>query len=166
MVVSLITSVGMKPFVGWLNATAGTTISEDFATIIILQVGVTTFAWIIVAFVGPQTDRATLLSFVRKIKPPGPGWTALRAEAGITEEDTRDTNHTGLAFAGWISGVIVIWSGLFALGNFLYSVGDATRTPLAWASLAVLVVSGGVLLMVIKRLWGHTDGGPDSPATP
>jgi len=165
MVVSLVTSVGMKPFLVWLNASYGLGIATDFATVVMLQVGLTTFAWVLMAYVGPQTDHATLLSFVRKVKPAGPGWTALRAEAGITEEDTRDTNHTGLAFVGWVSGVLLIWSGLFALGNFLYAVGDSTRAPLAWASLAVLVVSGIVLLVVIKRLWAHTDGGPDSPAT-
>jgi Na+/proline symporter len=159
MVVSLVTSVGMKPFIGWLNATAGTAIADDFATVIILQVGVTTLAWIVVAFVGPQTDRATLLSFVRKVKPAGPGWAALRAEAGVSDEQSRDVNHTGLAFVGWISGVVVIWSALFALGNILYAVGDASRVVHAWTSGAVLLVSGAVLLVVIRRLWARTDDG-------
>jgi Na+/proline symporter len=159
MVASLITAVGMKPFVVWLNTQFGTAISVDFATIIMLQVGVTTFSWIAVAFFGPSTDRATLISFVRKVKPAGPGWAGIREEAGVSDTETRDTNHTGLAFAGWISGVVVIWSGLFALGNLLYAVGDGSRVVHAWTSSAVFLVSGVVLLLVIKRLWAHSDGG-------
>ncbi len=159
MVASLITAVGMKPFVIWLNTQSGTAIPVDFATIIMLQVGVTTFSWIAVAFFGPSTDRATLISFVRKVKPAGPGWAGIREEAGVSDTETRDTNHTGLAFAGWISGVVVIWSGLFALGNLLYAVGDGSRVVHAWTSSAVFLVSGVVLLLVIKRMWGHSDGG-------
>jgi Na+/proline symporter len=159
MVASLITAVGMKPFVVWLNTQQGTAIPEGFATIIMLQVGVTTLAWIAVAFFGPSTDRATLISFVRKVKPAGPGWAGIREEAGVSDTETRDTNHTGLAFTGWISGVVVIWSGLFALGNLLYAVGDGSRLVHAWTSSAVFLVSGAVLLLVIKRLWAHSDGG-------
>lgn len=159
MVASLITAVGMKPYVVWLNAQLGTAIPVDFATIIMLQVGVTTLSWIAVAFFGPSTDRATLISFVRKVKPAGPGWAGIREEAGVSDSETRDTNHTGLAFAGWISGVVVIWSGLFALGNLLYAVGDGSRLVHAWTSSAVFLVSGVVLLLVIKRMWGHSDGG-------
>ncbi len=164
MVVSLITAVGMKPFVEWLNASAGTGIATDFATIIMLQVGVTTLSWILVAYLGPVTDRATLLSFVRKVKPAGPGWSGIREEAGVSAEETREANHSVLALVGWVSGVLVIWSGLFALGNFLYAAGDPSRLGSAWASLAVLAVSGFALLKVIRILWTRTDDGSSAAA--
>ncbi len=31
------------------------------------------------------------------------------------------------AFVGWIAGCVVIWSPLFAIGNFLYASGDPSR---------------------------------------
>ena len=41
---------------------------------LILTVAVTTISWMLTAFLGPQTDRAKLISFYRKVRPFGPGW--------------------------------------------------------------------------------------------
>ena len=54
----------------------------------------------------------------------------------------------GIATLGWISGCAVIWSSLFAIGNFLYG-----RTSLALTLTAVFVVSGLTLLQVMRRFW-------------
>ena len=124
-----------------------------FAEHTIAQVAITTVAWIVASFLLPPTDKATLISFARKVKPAGPGWSSLRAEAGISDADTAAANHTALSFLGWISGVAVIWSSLFAIGNFLYAAGDASRLTTAWVLTAVFVVSGLTLLNVIQRLW-------------
>jgi SSS family solute:Na+ symporter len=127
-----------------------------FAQTTIVQVGLTTVAWLITAFVGPATDRATLLSFVRKVKPAGPGWAALRAEAGIADAEVAQENRIGAAFVGWFAGCLVIWSSLFAIGNFLYAAGDSSRLPLAWMLAAVFAGSGYVLLRVTRQLWADS----------
>ncbi len=146
MVMSLVTSLAVP----LLMPTA------DFATRTIVQVAITTFAWLVTAYVGPETDRATLISFYRKVKPVGPGWTAIRAEAGVTDAEVAQENRIGAAFLGWISGCTVIWSSLFAIGNFLYSSGDPARLKMAWILTAVLVVSGYVLLKVTQQLWADS----------
>jgi hypothetical protein len=143
MAMSLITSLAVPR----LMPDAG------FATITIVQVGITTVAWLITAFVGPETERATLIAFVRKVKPAGPGWSALRAEAGISDAEVARENRIGTAFAGWISGCLVIWSSLFAIGNFLYAWGDPSRLPAAVMLTGVLAVSGFTLIRVTQRLW-------------
>ena len=130
--------------------------TADFATVTMVQVGITTLAWLITAYVGPQTDPATLISFYRKVKPAGPGWTAVRAAAGVTEAEVATENRSGAAFVGWIAGCVVIWSSLFAIGNFLYSSGDPSRLRMAWILTAVLVVSGYVLLKVTRQLWADS----------
>jgi Na+/proline symporter len=61
---------------------------------------------------------------------------------------TEDSDHMGMATLGWISGCIVIWSSLFAIGNFLYG-----RQTLAVCLTAVFIVSGVVLLWVVNHLW-------------
>jgi solute:Na+ symporter, SSS family len=127
-----------------------------FAVTTIVQVGLTTVAWLVTAFVGPVTDRGTLIAFVRKVKPAGPGWTAVRAEAGVSDAEVRQENRIGAAFIGWISGCVVIWSSLFTIGNFLYAAGDPTRLRNAWVLLAVFVVSGVVLISVTKQLWADS----------
>lgn len=145
MVVSLLTSL----LVPRLMPDAG------FAITTIVQVGITTVAWLITAFVGPTTERATLVSFVQKVKPVGPGWTAIRAEAGVSDSEVAEENRIGLAFAGWVSGCLVIWSSLFAIGNFLYAPGDASRLNDAWLLTGVFVLSGVVLLQVTRKLWNQ-----------
>ncbi len=128
----------------------------DFATRTIVQVGITTLAWLATAFVGPATDKATLISFYRKVKPAGPGWAAIRAEAGISEEEVSRENRLGAAFLGWVAGCAVIWSSLFAIGNFLYSSGDPSRLKNAWILTGVFAVSAYVLLKVTQQLWADS----------
>ncbi|MCX6919889.1 MAG: Na+:solute symporter [Verrucomicrobia bacterium] len=130
--------------------------TADFATVTMVQVGITTLAWLITAYVGPQTDPATLISFYRKVKPAGPGWTAVRSAAGVTEVEVATENRSGAAFVGWIAGCVVIWSALFAIGNFLYASGDPSRLRMAWILTAVLVVSGYALLKVTRQLWADS----------
>ncbi len=124
-----------------------------FATVTIVQVGITTVAWLVTAFLGPETDRATLIAFVRKVKPAGPGWRAIREAAGISDSEVERENLVGVAFLGWISGCLVIWSSLFAIGNFLYAAGDASRLSTALLLTAVFAASGFVLIRVTQRLW-------------
>ena len=130
--------------------------SVGVAKTILLQVGITTAAWLITAYVGPQTDRATLISFFRKVKPAGPGWTDIRAEAGISDVEIAQENRVGSAFVGWIAGCALIWGSLFAIGNFLYASGDPQRLTLAWILTAVTVVSGYVLLKVTQQMWADS----------
>ena len=83
----------------------------------------------------------------RRVKPAGPGWTAVRAEAGVSDAEVRQENRIGAACVGWIAGCIVIWSALFTIGNFLYAAGDPSRLRSALLLLAVFVVSGLVLMI-------------------
>jgi Na+/proline symporter len=146
MVASLITAVAVPK----LMPGAG------FATVTLVQVGITTVAWLITAFVGPTTDRATLISFVQKVKPAGPGWTAIRAAAGVSDAEVATENRIGAAFVGWIAGCIVIWSSLFAIGNFLYAPGDPSRLTSAWVLAGVCLISSLILLRVTKQLWADS----------
>jgi len=146
MVMSLVTFFAVPRFLPHLG----------FAETTLVQVGLTTLAWVITAYVGPQTDRATLLSFYRKVKPAGPGWTDIRAEAGISDAEVAQENRSGAAFVGWIAGCVVIWSSLFAIGNFLYAAGDPKRLTMAWILTGVFAVSGYVLLRITRQLWADS----------
>jgi Na+/proline symporter len=146
MVMSLVTSVAVPFFMP----------HADFATTTIIQVGLTTLSWLITAYVGPQTDRATLISFCQKVKPAGPGWTDIRTEAGISDTEIAQENRIGSAFVGWIAGCALIWASLFAIGNFLYSSGDPKRLTMAWVLTAVTIISGYVLLKVTQQLWADS----------
>jgi Na+/proline symporter len=114
-------------------------------------VAFTTLCWLLVAFFGPQTDRQRLIEFYRKVHPFGPGWHKIRREAGISDAEAAEfarNDNIPLALLGWVAGSAVIWSSLFTVGNFLYG-----RTGYALGLGAIIVVSGLLLIWVIRRLW-------------
>lgn len=118
---------------------------------LLLTVIVTTICWLITAFLGPQTEPATLLNFYREVRPFGPGWTRIRVEAGVTDEEAAAYSHEDnipLAMLGWVAGTALVWSGLFTVGNYLYG-----RTGYTIALFVVVVVSGFTVLRVTRRLW-------------
>jgi SSS family solute:Na+ symporter len=127
----------------------GVSVSTHVA--LLVTIAFTTVCWIVTAFVGPETDRTTLIEFYKKVRPFGPGWRKIREEAGVSEQEARATHENiPMALLGWAAGCAVVWSSLFAVGNFLYG-----RTDYALMLLAVFIVSGGVLLYVINRLWSN-----------
>ncbi|MGB7759334.1 MAG: sodium:solute symporter family protein [Bryobacteraceae bacterium] len=116
---------------------------------LLLTVACTTVCWLLTAYLGPRTNPDVLISFYRKVHPPGPGWKAVRALAGVgAEEAAEDAAHVPLALAGWFLGCTLIWSALFTVGNFLYG-----RTGYALFLLAIALASGSALVRVIQRIW-------------
>ncbi|MGA2622870.1 MAG: sodium:solute symporter family protein [Bacteroidota bacterium] len=116
---------------------------------LLITIAITTVCWVVTAFVGPETDRRTLIEFYKKVHPSGPGWKKIRLEAGISETEGRAMqDNIPLALLGWVAGCTVIWSSLFTVGNFLYG-----RLDYAIALFAVVLVSGLALLYVVHRLW-------------
>jgi Na+/proline symporter len=115
---------------------------------LVITVIVTTVCWVLTAYVGPETDRAVLIAFYRKVKPFGPGWAAIRREAGASVDRAAVGDNIPMALLGWVTGCTAIWSSLFALGNYLYG-----RWGYAFLLTAIFAVSGLVLVRIVKRLW-------------
>jgi SSS family solute:Na+ symporter len=116
---------------------------------LLITVAFTTVCWLLTAYLGPRTDREVLIRFYHKVHPPGPGWRAVRTQAGIgAEEAAADAAHVPLALAGWFMGCTMIWSALFTVGNFLYG-----RTGYALFLLVIFLASGSALIRVIQRIW-------------
>jgi Na+/proline symporter len=133
-----------------------------FAHTVLLSVAFTSVCWLLTAFLGPATKREHLIAFYKKVHPAGPGWTAVRKESGTSESEAAlHADHMGKAALGWVCGCLVIWSSLFAIGNFLYG-----RLNLALALLAVFLVSGAILIWVISKLWDKDTGGSGPERAP
>lgn len=118
---------------------------------LLLTIGFTTLCWVITALWGPQTEREKLVSFYRLVHPIGPGWTEIRRIAGVDPVEAAKyarEDNIPLAMVGWVTGVSVIWSGLFLVGNILYA-----RWDYVLMLSATLAVSGTILIKVIRRLW-------------
>jgi solute:Na+ symporter, SSS family len=118
---------------------------------LLATIGFTTICWVTTAYVGPETDRQTLLDFYRKVRPAGPGWAAIRREVEAMDARLEPTyENIPLSILGWVAGCTAIWSGLFMVGNYLYG-----RTAVAIGLAIVFGVSGSVLAWVVNRVWGN-----------
>ncbi|MDQ3068502.1 MAG: Na+:solute symporter [Acidobacteriota bacterium] len=100
---------------------------------LLITVGVTTAVWIAVAYLAPQTDRATLVNFYRLVRPAGRGWESVREEAGVGPSP----DSLPQAMLGWMLGCLFVYSALFGTGAYIYG-----NTTLALAWLVALVISG------------------------
>ncbi|HTL18180.1 MAG TPA: Na+:solute symporter, partial [Patescibacteria group bacterium] len=156
-VVAMVSSFAVS-LVLFVLARNGTSISTHAG--LLITVAVTTLCWVVTAFVGPETDQQTLVSFYRKVRPFGPGWRRVRALAEAADPNAQATGENiPLSLLGWVAGCVVIWSGLFMVGNFLYG-----RTAIGLALLGTLVVSGIILIAVINRLWSNAEGSQNNRA--
>ena len=123
--------------------------SFPFAQTIFISVGLTTISWLLAAYLTPPTDKATLVAFYNKVHPAGPGWAPVQRAAGVSDADAAaHSDSMGLAALGWVSGVALIWSSLFAIGNYLYQ-----RTGTAILLTVIFMASAATLLYVINNLW-------------
>ena len=146
-VVAMVSSFGISITLLILKKTSHLELSTHAA--LLLTIATTTLCWVLTAFVAPQTDRKTLIAFYKKVRPFGPGWKRIREEAGVSAREAAASHESiPLALLGWSAGCATIWASLFMVGNYLYG-----RTAAALVLGVVFLLSGSVLLWVVKHLW-------------
>ncbi|HUA08106.1 MAG TPA: sodium:solute symporter family protein [Candidatus Acidoferrales bacterium] len=135
MCASFVVSLGFFTAGKFGHGAAGT-------TVLLVTVSVTTIVWLLVTWLTPRDDQATLAAFYAKVRPAGPGWRAVRAATGLPPSPDSPTQ----AFAGWVLGLAAIYGVLFATGAFVY--GHPAAGSL-WA-LVALGAALGLTLMIRK----------------
>lgn len=129
----------------FVAARAGVGVQPHIA--LLATVAVTTVVWVTTAYLAPQTERSTLVSFYKLVRPAGPGWSSVRAEAAASGgHSVESPDNLPRALLGWTLGCAFIYSALFGTGSFLY--GHTAQGAL-W--LAVFVASGFGLLRLLPR---------------
>lgn len=111
---------------------------------LVVTVGATTVIWLIAAYTTQPTDRATLVRFVKLVRPPVAGWRGYHEEAGVTES----ADSIPRAMLGWVLGCVAVWSGLFCAGSFLFG-----RTGQGFILLFVFGGCSAGLVRLVGRLW-------------
>jgi hypothetical protein len=99
--------------------------------------------WIVVTYLTRPTDRQTLVSFYKLVRPAGPGWTTVRAESGVGASP----DSLPMALVGWVLACTFVYSALFGAGSVIYG-----RTAQAIVWLVLLVASGAGLHRILPRL--------------
>ncbi len=117
---------------------------------LLIGVGVTSLAWIIVAFVTPPATMEVMKNFVKKINPGGPGWRHVEKEMGRTDEEIDSAIKKWDVPRGILAmmlGVILVYSALFATGFWIYG-----NTIPAMALSAIVIISAFILGRMVKRI--------------
>ncbi|MFD2566039.1 sodium:solute symporter family protein [Pseudotenacibaculum haliotis] len=106
----------------------------------------TSIVWILVTYATKAEDDKVLLDFYKKIRPFNTGWKQfLKTQNTIDdlEPDQTPSNFTASLLSVFV-GCILIFSGLFATGNWIYG-----KTTLAIGLTALSIVC----VFIIIRLW-------------
>jgi hypothetical protein len=125
----------------FVAARMGSTIPSHVS--LLLTVAATTVVWIAVTYLTRPTDRRTLVSFYTLVRPAGPGWAAIRADAGVGPSP----DSLPMSLLGWVLSCTFVYAALFGAGAFLYG-----RTTQAIVWFVLLVASGAGLQRILPRL--------------
>ncbi|MBA2687265.1 MAG: Na+:solute symporter [Gemmatimonadaceae bacterium] len=87
------------------------------AMIMLTTVGVSTVVWIAVTFLTPAEKPEILESFYKRVRPGGPGWSAVSERLGYGREAIPGG---ALAWTNWIAGIIAVYSSLFGIGKLIF----------------------------------------------
>jgi len=88
---------------------------RDFAYLMLVTVGATTCAWIIVTLLTRPEPDPTLQRFYRQVRPQGPGWRRIAASM----EPLTIPGSLPLELANALVGCVMIYSALFGVGEIL-----------------------------------------------
>ncbi|MFH1525107.1 MAG: sodium:solute symporter family protein [Bacteroidota bacterium] len=102
----------------------------------------TTIVWVIVTFITKPTSSEVLNSFYKKIHPGGIGWKKFTV---AFPEITPDSGYPKL-FINWMAGIVLVYSSLYASGNFLFAEYNK-----GVVSLTLVIISSFILFTNINR---------------
>lgn len=110
-----------------------------------LVVLIVTIIWLVVTFATPAEAKETLYAFYEKTQPGGPGWCKIKAQAKadgktLQKESTKWNVPAGIL--AMLLGLAVIYSVMFATGNFIYgNIGNANTILIFGLVSAYLLVN-------------------------
>ena len=121
--------------VGLLTSVLPVVRIDDYGIRLAVITGVSGLVWLVVMLKTPPESDAVLETFVRTVRPPGPGWSSLRHRFGVTPLETLPAMTRRFVLACG-----VLFGGLFGTGGFLLH-----QQLTGWAGLGVF--AGSVLLL-------------------
>ncbi len=116
----------------------------DGSITLVIGVAITTIGWLLVTLATRPTDRATLESFYRRIRPFPHGWKPVITSMGSDDYVETSGGSAAAATAGWFFGCTAVYGALFGTGYLLYG-----RFGLG---LLCLVVAAGAAIGVFRVL--------------
>jgi Na+/proline symporter len=115
---------------------------KEFASIVLITVGVTTAVWLAVTVLTKPEPKETLLAFYRRVRPSAALWGPIAREA----TDIVPQKDGLFNLMDWLLGVVMIYAFLFGTGKLIFG-GLATGSVF----IAVGLVSGAVIYRDLNR---------------
>jgi len=143
MVAAATVSLMLQFYWGW------ETNDRDFARGMLVTVGMTTAAWLLVTFLTPAEPREKLVAFYRQARPAGPGWKSIAAIAG--DAHGRPTESLFMQFINWLLGCVLIYASLFGIGKLIFK-----EWTTGIVCLVVALIAGALISRNLSRAdWGQ-----------
>lgn len=143
MISSGIVSIAIGIF-GWFPA--GLPDWSKFPVVVLI----TTVVWVVTMYATQPDSRRTLRNFYKQIQPGGPGWEKIIQEANAEGENlilTKEKWSVPSGILAMLLGTILVYSLLFATGNWIYQ----KTTPAIILTITALV-AGWLLSLVWRRM--------------
>ena len=127
---------------------------RDFAYLMLVTVGTTTVVWLVATFLTSPEPNEKLVSFYKRVRPEGPGWNRIAAQAGLSAAHAQ--GRLSLQFANWILGCALIYGSLFGIGKLIFKEWVSGALFLLIAIVAGILISRnlsrGEMSAEVKRL--------------
>jgi hypothetical protein len=105
----------------------------------IVTVGITSVVWIAVTMLTQPEPIDKLVAFYRRVRPEGPGWNGIAAQAELSEAHAE--GRLSLQIFNWILGVALIYGSLFGIGKLIFKEWGTGLLFLAIAIVAGVLIS-------------------------
>jgi SSS family solute:Na+ symporter len=113
MIAAAVVSIFLQVVLKWDSGSP-----RQFAYLMLVTVGVTTVVWLVTTYVTAPEPKEKLIAFYNRVRPEGPGWNRIAAEAGHAASHAE--GRLSLQFANWILGVALIYGTLFGIGKLIF----------------------------------------------
>jgi SSS family solute:Na+ symporter len=134
MICAAVVSIFLQKFLGWDSDKP-----IDFAYLMLVTVGVTSLVWITVTFMTNAEPTDKLIAFYRRVRPEGPGWNGIAAQAGLSAAHAQ--GRLSLQFLNWILGCALIYGSLFGIGKLIFKEWGLGSLYLLIAIIAGVLIS-------------------------
>jgi solute:Na+ symporter, SSS family len=134
MIAAAVTSIVLQVGLKWDSGNP-----RQFAYLMLVTVGVTTVVWVVTTMLTAPEPNEKLIAFYRRVRPEGPGWNRIAAQAGLSAAHAQ--GRLSLQFANWILGCALIYGSLFGIGKIIFKEWVAGALYLLVAIIAGILIS-------------------------
>ena len=123
----------------WFGAGLDPDDPGQWAGIMIVTVACSTAAWLAATFLTRPEPDEVLEGFYRRVRPGGPGWSAVSRRLGFGREEIEGG---ALNWTNWVAGVVAVYTALFGTGKLIFG---------AWGEAAALLALTAAAFAWIAR---------------